>query len=49
LNRQGDVVGVAAAIVTQSHEKRTIGFTIPSNTADRIAEQLISTSFEDLN
>ncbi|CAB1063271.1 hypothetical protein D1BOALGB6SA_8054 [Olavius sp. associated proteobacterium Delta 1] len=44
LNRQGEVVGVDVAIVTQSHEKRTIGFAIPSNTAVRIAEQLISYS-----
>ena len=42
LNRQGEVVGVDVAIVTQSHEKRTIGFAIPSNTAVRIAKQLIS-------
>lgn len=42
LNRQGEVVGIDVAIVSQSHEKRTIGFAIPSNTAVRIAEQLIS-------
>jgi len=42
LNRQGEVVGIDVAIMTQSHEKRTIGFAIPSNTAVRIAEQLIS-------
>jgi len=42
LNRQGEVVGVDVAIMTQPHEKRTIGFAIPSNTAVRIAEQLIS-------
>jgi S1-C subfamily serine protease len=42
LNRQGEVVGVDVAIVTQSHETRTVGFVIPSNTAVRIAEQLIS-------
>jgi len=42
LNRQGEVVGVDVAIMTQPHEKRTIGFAIPSNTAVCIAEQLIS-------
>ena len=42
LNRQGEVIGVDVAIVTQSHETRTIGFAIPSNTAVGIAEQLIS-------
>jgi serine protease Do len=42
LNRQGEVVGVDVAIVTQSREKRTVGFAIPSNTAVRIAKQLIS-------
>jgi serine protease Do len=42
LNRQGEVVGVDVAIVSQSHETRTIGFAIPSNTVVRIAEQLIS-------
>ena len=42
LNRQGDVVGVDVAIVTQSHETRTVGFAIPSNTAVRIAKQLIA-------
>jgi S1-C subfamily serine protease len=41
-NCQGEVVGVDVAIVTQSSEKKTIGFAIPSNTAVRIAEQLIS-------
>jgi S1-C subfamily serine protease len=49
LNRQGDVVGVDVAIVTQSHKKRTIGFAIPSNTAVRIAKQLISSGLEGLN
>ncbi len=48
LNRQGEVVGVDVAIVTQSHEKRTIGFAIPSNTAVRIAKQLISNGLEGL-
>jgi len=42
LNRQGEVVGIDVAIMTQPNEKRTIGFAIPSNTAVRIAEQLIS-------
>jgi len=42
LNRQGEVVGVDVAIVTQPHDTRTIGFAVPSNTAVRIAEQLIS-------
>jgi len=42
LNRQGEVVGVDVAIMTQSSEKRTIGFAIPSNTAVGIAKQLIS-------
>ena len=42
LNRQGDVVGVDVAIVAQSHDTRTIGFAIPSNTAVRIAKQLIA-------
>ena len=41
LNRQGEVVGIDVAIMTQPYEKRTIGFAIPSNTAVRIAEQLI--------
>jgi S1-C subfamily serine protease len=41
LNRQGEVVGIDVAIMTQPHEKRTIGFAIPGNTAVRIAEQLI--------
>ena len=42
LNRQGEVVGVDVAIVTQSHETQTLGFAIPSNTAVKIAAQLIS-------
>ncbi len=42
LNRQGEVVGVDVAIVTQSHEAKTLGFAIPSNTAVKIAAQLIS-------
>jgi len=42
LNRQGEVVGVGVAIVTQPNEPKTIGFAIPSNTAARIAAQLIS-------
>lgn len=42
LNRQGEVVGIDVAIMTQPHEKRTIGFAVPSNTAVRVAEQLIS-------
>ena len=46
LNRQGEVVGVDVAIVTQFHETRTIGFAIPSNTAVRIAKQLISNGLE---
>jgi serine protease Do len=49
LNSQGEVVGVDVAIVTQSHKKRTIGFAIPSNTAVRIAKQLILSGLEDLN
>jgi serine protease DegQ len=44
LNRQGEVVGVDVAIVAQSHENRTLGLAIPSNTAIRIAEKLISDS-----
>ena len=42
LNRQGEVVGVDVAIVTQSHETQTLGFAIPSNTAFKIAARLIS-------
>jgi S1-C subfamily serine protease len=42
LNRQGEVVGVDVAIVTQSHEAQTLGFAIPSNTAVKIAAQLIT-------
>ena len=42
LNRQGEVVGVDVAIVTQSNEDKTLGFAIPSNTAVKIAAQLIS-------
>lgn len=42
LNRQGEVVGVDVAIVTQSRETRTVGFAIPSNIAVRIAKQLIA-------
>ncbi len=42
LNRDGEVVGVDVAIVTQSHESETLGFAIPSNTAVKIAAQLIS-------
>ncbi len=42
LNRQGEVVGVDVAIVSHSHEDETLGFAIPSNTAVRIAAQLIS-------
>jgi len=42
LNRQGQVVGVDVAIVTQSNEDKTLGFAIPSNTAVKIAAQLIS-------
>ena len=42
LNRQGDVVGVDVAIVTQSDDVRTLGFAIPSNTAVKIAAQLIA-------
>jgi S1-C subfamily serine protease len=42
LNRQGEVAGVDVAIVTQSKEARTVGFAIPSNTAVRIAEKIIS-------
>jgi S1-C subfamily serine protease len=49
LNRQGEVVGVDVAIVTQAHEIRTIGFAIPSNIAVRLAKQLISSGLEDLN
>ena len=41
LNRQGEVVGVDVGIVSQSHDARTIGFAIPSNTAASIAKQLI--------
>ena len=41
LNRQGGVVGVDVAIVTQSREIKTVGFAIPGNTAVRIAKQLI--------
>lgn len=36
-----EVVGVDVGIVTQSREKRTVGFAIPSNTVVRIANQLI--------
>ena len=42
LNCQGQVVGVDVAIVTQSNENKTLGFAIPSNTAVKIAAQLIS-------
>jgi S1-C subfamily serine protease len=42
LNRQGQVVGVDVAIVTQSNEDKTLGFAIPSNTAVKIVTQLIS-------
>jgi len=42
LNRQGEVVGVDVAILTQSNEDKTLGFAIPSNTAVKIAAQLIS-------
>ena len=49
LNRQGEVVGVDVAIVTQSDEARTLGFAIPSNTAVNIAERLISYDLEGLN
>jgi S1-C subfamily serine protease len=42
LNRQGEVVGVDVAIVTQSKEARAVGFAIPSNIAVKIAEQLIA-------
>jgi S1-C subfamily serine protease len=42
LNRQGEVVGVDVAIVTQSKEARAVGFAIPSNIAVNIAEQLIA-------
>jgi len=45
LNRQGEVIGVDVAIVTQSHETKTVGFAIPSNTAIRIARQLISNEY----
>ena len=46
LNRQGEVVGVDVAIVTQPHETRTLGFAVPSNTAVKIAAQLISSGIE---
>jgi S1-C subfamily serine protease len=42
LNRQGEVVGVDVAIVTQSKEARAVGFAIPSNIAVKIAEQVIA-------
>jgi len=42
LNRQGEVVGIDVAIVSQSNDRRTLGFAIPSNIAVRIAEQLIA-------
>ena len=42
LNRQGEVIGVDVAIVTQSHETQTLGFAIPSNTAIKVAAELIS-------
>ena len=42
LNRQGEVVGVDVAIVTQAKEARTVGFAIPSNIAVKIAEELIA-------
>ena len=42
LNRQGQVIGVDVAIVTQSHATKTLGFAIPINTAVKIAAQLIS-------
>ncbi len=48
LNRQGQVVGVDVAIVTQSDETKTLGFAIPSNTAVHIAKQLISNGLEGL-
>lgn len=41
LNRQGEVVGIDVAIVTQSDDARTLGFAIPSNTAAAIVAQLI--------
>jgi serine protease Do len=41
LNRQGEVVGIDVAIVTQSDDARTLGFAIPSNTAATIVAQLI--------
>ena len=46
LNRQGEVVGVDVAIVTQSNEARTLGFAIPSNTAVNIVRRLISNGLE---
>ncbi len=42
MNRQGEVVGIDVAIMTQSDDARTLGFAIPSNTAAAIVAQLIS-------
>jgi S1-C subfamily serine protease len=42
LNRQGEVVGVDVAIVTQFNDTKTLGFAIPSNTAVSVAKKLIS-------
>ena len=42
LNLQGEVIGVNAAIATESGGFEGIGFTIPSNMAQYIAKELIS-------
>ena len=48
LNRQGEVVGVDVAIVSQPDDARILGFAISSNTAVKIAAQLISSGTEGL-
>jgi S1-C subfamily serine protease len=48
LNRQGEVVGVDVAIVSQSNDARALGFVIPSNTAVNIVRRLISYDLECL-
>ena len=48
LNRQGEVVGVDVAIVTQSDDDRTLGFAIPINTAVNILAHLITSDQESL-
>ncbi|MFP4038869.1 MAG: S1C family serine protease [Candidatus Nanohaloarchaea archaeon] len=43
LNRKGDVVGVNTAIETQSGGFQGVGFTIPSNTVERVVPEIIDT------